>query len=978
MKKLFKTSLVILASLGLVGCGETSSSVEPTSESTTTTTETTSTDKGTSSSSSIVTPVTHTLTFAAPEKLLVGDETTFIASYDGSPLTPTEQAKVVYTASPADALTITGNKAVGAKVTESVTVTATYEGTTGTATLKVYEVTAKDRHDAYMAAFTNSASASSVETVTIQGVLKGYEQYSGNTSMNAYIQEGVYGYWVNNLPATDANGATISIGDSIQVIGTTYYGSKAKKYPCIKPTTTTKLTTAITADTLTLGDSSNVFADSRHAQIKAENITITEVSEDKSTFSFAIGSETYKFSYNSSATNTGDAIKAKLADVGVGRVITSIKGFWGNNATDSVNDSKIISVTSADDIVISETYPAATAVTITGSATIDGLNGAYETYTAIVTPSGAKQTVTWSVTDADGAATTIATISEAGVLTIANDVSTTTSLKVVATSLTEGVSGTLDVTVQPVTAPTSIEISATDSKNSINLDNNETIQLSITSTPANASRSVTWTSSNANVATVDANGVVTGVLDGVATITATSKYNSNITATYDVSVTRTITTIADLMTKGDALTATKGGDITGTYTVKGVLTAISNKNAILSDGTNALEIYSYSNMSDFASGNYVEVTGTFQRYYKLIETKSITSIVLAQTDDKPTIPTSESYDSSKVDALGANTGYVAGKSFSVYGQIQKSDNYTNLIVNGATYKLNPTACNGVTLTEKINGTFECVAVSTNTSSKLLSVFVTSFTADSTVAEPSAVEITNTETSIATGSSLQMTAFVSTAASTGNADQSVTWAVYAENGTNETTAATITSNGLLTAVSDGTIVVKATSTANSSLSASKTLTLSYKLTYDLSNKDKRQSASSYTDTWEATGSDESKLSVTGFNNNKNAWNCIKCGRKSYASVATLTTVVITKPISKVEFVIDSIAETDKINSIKLKVASDNAFTIDLQTISFTDYTKGTKDITVTTPTANMYYQLEFDMQAMSGNGKIAISSLSFIG
>ncbi len=49
----------------------------------------------------------------------------------------------------------------------------------------------------------------------------------------------------------------------------------------------------------------------------------------------------------------------------------------------------------------------------------------------------------------------------------------------------------------------------------------ETVTLTATVTPANTTDVVTWASSDVTVATVDANGVVTGVKDGKATITAT-------------------------------------------------------------------------------------------------------------------------------------------------------------------------------------------------------------------------------------------------------------------------------------------------------------------------------------------------------------------------------------------------------------------------------------------------------------------------
>ncbi len=65
----------------------------------------------------------------------------------------------------------------------------------------------------------------------------------------------------------------------------------------------------------------------------------------------------------------------------------------------------------------------------------------------------------------------------------------------------------------------------------------ETLQLTATVLPQDATdRTVTWTSSNTAVATVDANGLVIAVAAGTATITATTNDGTNLTATCAVTV----------------------------------------------------------------------------------------------------------------------------------------------------------------------------------------------------------------------------------------------------------------------------------------------------------------------------------------------------------------------------------------------------------------------------------------------------------
>ena len=85
-------------------------------------------------------------------------------------------------------------------------------------------------------------------------------------------------------------------------------------------------------------------------------------------------------------------------------------------------------------------------------------------------------------------------------------------------------------------APTSKVTSVTLPESATTLVNN-TVQLSATVKPWNVSDdAVTWTTSNASVATVDENGVVTGVAKGTAVITATSKLDASKSASCTVTV----------------------------------------------------------------------------------------------------------------------------------------------------------------------------------------------------------------------------------------------------------------------------------------------------------------------------------------------------------------------------------------------------------------------------------------------------------
>ena len=137
-----------------------------------------------------------------------------------------------------------------------------------------------------------------------------------------------------------------------------------------------------------------------------------------------------------------------------------------------------------------------------------------------------------------------------------------------------------------------------------------------------------------------------------------------------------------------------------------------------------------------------------------------------------------------------------------------------------------------------------------------------------------------------------------------------------------------------------------------------------------------SISSYTDTWVAKiGTYE--FNIANFNNNKRGWKFIKCGSRNAASVGTISTkAAIAANISSVTINIDRIT-ADKVNSIKLIVASDAEFKTVVETLEFA---KGTGDQTVniSNPATGLYYKLEFDCQQGSSNGLVTLVSVDFIG
>lgn len=138
--------------------------------------------------------------------------------------------------------------------------------------------------------------------------------------------------------------------------------------------------------------------------------------------------------------------------------------------------------------------------------------------------------------------------------------------------------------------------------------------------------------------------------------------------------------------------------------------------------------------------------------------------------------------------------------------------------------------------------------------------------------------------------------------------------------------------------------------------------------------------SYENSWHVT-CDGTQWDMANFNNNKNVWNYVKCGRKNVASVATITSnAALADKISSVAVTIDKMT-VSSVNSIKLSVADNSDFTdaVDV-TADSKDFKAGgcTLNFTVATPAANKFYKLIFDCAAASGNGVIQLSKVVFSG
>lgn len=139
-------------------------------------------------------------------------------------------------------------------------------------------------------------------------------------------------------------------------------------------------------------------------------------------------------------------------------------------------------------------------------------------------------TINWSVED-----TSIASVANGVVKGLREGATTVTASFTTADGKNYSASATLTVT-DPSKTVSGITLTPT----AATIQIGRTQQLTATVTPAGTS-AVSWSSSNAKVATVDQNGLVTGHEAGTAKITATAEQAPSITATAEITVTKSTT-----------------------------------------------------------------------------------------------------------------------------------------------------------------------------------------------------------------------------------------------------------------------------------------------------------------------------------------------------------------------------------------------------------------------------------------------------
>jgi uncharacterized protein YjdB len=188
-----------------------------------------------------------------------------------------------------------------------------------------------------------------------------------------------------------------------------------------------------------------------------------------------------------------------------------------------------------------------TGITISGENIISVKGGTTQLTTTITPTNAGNKTLTWTSND-----NAIATVDNTGLVTAKADgnvtiTATATDGSGVTKSYSVGISGQADVKATGITIAGTNTIST----------KSGTTQLSATVAPANTTdKTVTWSSSDNAIATVDNTGLVTAKTDGNVTITATANDGSGIKNTYSVSITGQTVAPTDIKATGITIAGT--------------------------------------------------------------------------------------------------------------------------------------------------------------------------------------------------------------------------------------------------------------------------------------------------------------------------------------------------------------------------------------------------------------------------------------
>ena len=494
-------------------------------------------------------------------------------------------------------------------------------------------------------------------------------------------------------------------------------------------------------------------------------IKVAAIALNKTSDSLSIGQNDslYTYIYPNFATNqsvTWTTSNSNVATVSSYGSVTAVSAGTATITATSVDGSK----TANCKITVSPAVKVAKVVLDKSQDTLKV--GNYDYLNATVTPSNAtNQAVEWTTSNPD-----VVVVSDSGAL-YAVSAGTAT---ITATTEDGSKTATCKVTVTPPVGVKSVTLSKT--KDTIKVGNGD--YLSATVYPSNATnQSVTWTTSDPNIATVTDYGYVTAVSVGTATITATTA-DGNKTATCTITVTPPVAvTSVSLSKTKDTLTV---GGYDWLYAYIYPYNAANQSLTWTTSNANVATVSSNGYVTAVSAGT-VTITATTADGNKTATCTvtvnppvAVTSIGLTKTKDTLTVGNSD-YLYAYVYPSNAANQDITWTTSDIKVATVNSNGYISAVSAG-TATITATSADG-------NKTAACTVTVNNP------IAVTS------------VALSKTTDTLIVGGSDDLSAAVSPSNA---ANQDITWT------TSDPKVATVNSNGYISAVSAGTATITATS------------------------------------------------------------------------------------------------------------------------------------------------------------------------
>ena len=236
---------------------------------------------------------------------------------------------------------------------------------------------------------------------------------------------------------------------------------------------------------------------------------------------------------------------ASLANISTAGLVTAV-----DNGTITVrataNDGSGVYGTLV--ITISNQVISVTDITVTGSGgrtTITNDNGTLQLFASVLPSNASNKAVTWSIVSGNG----LASINSSGRVTAVDNGSVTARATARDGS---GVYGTLVITISNQIIPvTAVTVTGAGSETTISIDNGS-LQLNATVLPVNATdKTITWSIVNGTgQATINSNGLVTAVDNGTVTARATANDGSGVRGNLVLTISNQIVPVTGITVAG--------------------------------------------------------------------------------------------------------------------------------------------------------------------------------------------------------------------------------------------------------------------------------------------------------------------------------------------------------------------------------------------------------------------------------------------